>query len=75
VCLKVAGELADEGIEAEVLDLRTLAPLDTGAILESVARTRRAVVAHAASAFCGPAAEIAALITEQLFGDLVRPVV
>lgn len=72
--LAAADELASEGVEAEVLDLRSLAPLDRGSILSSVGRTRRAVVAHAAVGVAGPGAEIAAMITEELWGTLDRPV-
>jgi acetoin:2,6-dichlorophenolindophenol oxidoreductase subunit beta len=72
--LAAADELASEGVEAEVLDLRSLAPLDRGSILASVGRTRRAVVAHAAVGVAGPGAEIAAMITEELWGTLDRPV-
>jgi pyruvate/2-oxoglutarate/acetoin dehydrogenase E1 component len=72
--LTVAEQLAPEGIEVEVLDLRTLVPLDTAGILESVGRTKRAVVAHYATAFAGPGAEVAATIAESLFGELRAPV-
>jgi pyruvate/2-oxoglutarate/acetoin dehydrogenase E1 component len=66
--------LAEEGISAEVLDLRTLVPLDVPAILESVSRTRRAVIAHFATEFAGPGAEISAIINTELFGRLAAPV-
>jgi pyruvate/2-oxoglutarate/acetoin dehydrogenase E1 component len=72
--LTVAEQLAPEGIDVEVLDLRTLVPLDTGRILESVGKTKRAVVAHYATAFAGPGAEVAATIAEGLFGELLAPV-
>src|SRR3984957_14701862 len=72
--LTAAGQLADEGVDVEVLDLRTLVPLDTDRILESVGRTRRAGVAHHAPAFGGAGAEIAAPIAEGLFGELRAPV-
>jgi len=73
--LVAAAALAEEGIEAEVVDLRSLVPLDMTTVLASVAKTRRAIVVHAASTFCGPGAEIASLITEELFGQLAGPVV
>jgi pyruvate dehydrogenase E1 component beta subunit/2-oxoisovalerate dehydrogenase E1 component len=73
--LEAAADLAAAGISAEVIDLRSLVPLDLETILASVAKTRRAVVAHSAITFCGPAAEVACLITEELFGDLLAPVV
>jgi pyruvate/2-oxoglutarate/acetoin dehydrogenase E1 component len=74
VALKAADQLATEGVDVEVLDLRTLVPLDTESILTSVAKTRRALVVHGAATFCGPGAEIAAQITEALFSDLAAPV-
>ncbi len=69
-----AETLAGEGIEAEVIDLRTLMPLDLETVFDSVTRTRRAIVVHEATQFLGPGAEIAAQITEQLFGELLGPV-
>jgi pyruvate dehydrogenase E1 component beta subunit len=72
--LDAAKQLAEEGIEVEVLDLRTLVPLDLPAIYESVGRTGRAVVAHTAVEFAGPGAEIAAQINAELFGRLQAPV-
>lgn len=74
VALAAAARLADDGISAEVIDLRTLVPLDIDTVLESVGRTRRAIVTHEATKFCGPGAEIAAQISEHLFGDLLAPV-
>jgi pyruvate/2-oxoglutarate/acetoin dehydrogenase E1 component len=70
----VAAELAELGTSVEVIDLRTLVPLDIDAVLNSVERTRRAVVVHDAHTFAGPGAELASEITEQLFGDLLAPV-
>jgi acetoin:2,6-dichlorophenolindophenol oxidoreductase subunit beta len=72
--LDAAATLADEGISAEVVDLRSLVPLDHHTVLTSVAKTRRAVVTHAAARFGGPGAEISAMIHEELFGQLERPV-
>ncbi len=72
--LQAAGELASEGIEVEVVDLRTLVPLDVDTVLESVRRTGRAVVSHYATEFAGPGAEVAATISAQLFGTLQAPV-
>ncbi len=69
-----ANTLAAEGISAEVIDLRTLMPLDLDAVFESVTKTRRAVVVHEATQFLGPGAELAAQITEQLFSELLGPV-
>jgi pyruvate dehydrogenase E1 component beta subunit len=72
--LSAAETLADEKIDVEVLDLRTLVPLDVPGILESVGRTKRAVVAHYATGFSGPGAEVAAIIGAELFGELLAPV-
>ena len=72
--LEAAETLAEEGISAEVLDLRSLAPLDDEALLASVARTHRAVVVHEAVATSGFGAEIAARLNEELFHDLRAPV-
>jgi pyruvate dehydrogenase E1 component beta subunit len=72
--LAVAESLAPEGTDVEVLDLRSLAPLDLDAVLESVARTGRCVVCHEAVVTGGFGAELAALISEALFGQLLAPV-
>jgi len=72
--LEAAQVLAGEGIEAEVLDLRSLLPLDLDTVLASVRRTRRAVVVHSATTFAGPGAEVAAQISAELFGELAEPV-
>jgi pyruvate/2-oxoglutarate/acetoin dehydrogenase E1 component len=74
VALEAAGELAESGVEAEVIDLRSLVPLDFATVLESVERTRRAVVVHEATQFCGPGAEVSARIHEELFNELLAPV-
>ena len=63
--------LAEEGIYAELIDLRSLVPLDLEAVLKSVRRTGRVVVAHEAWEFGGFGAEVAASITSEAFGDLV----
>jgi len=72
--LAVADQLAPEGISVEVVDLRSLVPLDVDTVLASVEKTGRAVVSHLAVEFCGPGAELAALISERLFGRLRAPV-
>ncbi|MHB1584407.1 MAG: alpha-ketoacid dehydrogenase subunit beta [Acidimicrobiales bacterium] len=72
--LAAAEQLAGEGTSVEVVDLRTLVPLDRSTVLESVGRTRRAVVVHAATRFAGPGAEVAAVIGEELFGELAAPI-
>jgi len=72
--LQAADRLAVEGIEAEVIDLRSLRPLDTPAILRSVAKTHRAVIVDEGWRTCSLAAEVSALIMEQGFYDLDGPV-
>ena len=69
-----AEQLMAEKIEAEIIDLRTLSPMDTEAIITSVKKTGRAVVVHEAPRTCGPGAEIVALITEKAFLSLQAPV-
>jgi pyruvate dehydrogenase E1 component subunit beta len=70
-----ASELvAKEGISAEVIDLRTLVPLDEAAILASVEKTGRAVVVHEAARFCGFGGELAALLAEKAFYSLKAPI-
>ena len=70
----VADKLADEGIEVEVIDPRTLQPLDTATIVESVRKTNRAVVVHEAVRFGGLGAEITAQIQEEAFDYLDAPI-
>ncbi|MEN3026693.1 MAG: alpha-ketoacid dehydrogenase subunit beta [Chlorobiota bacterium] len=74
LALEVAQTLSAEGIEVEVVDLRTLVPLDEGTILESVRRTNRVVVVHEAPLTAGFGAEIVARITEKAFTALDAPV-
>jgi pyruvate dehydrogenase E1 component beta subunit len=69
-CSAVAERLSKEGIGVEVLDLRTVAPFDQATILESVGKTRRAVIVHEAVRSFGVGAEIAACINEHLHGQL-----
>ncbi|HET7760926.1 MAG TPA: alpha-ketoacid dehydrogenase subunit beta [Phycicoccus sp.] len=73
-CLQAAQAAEEEGRSLEVVDLRSLAPLDTDAVLASVRRTGRAVVVHEASTFLGIGAEVAAMVTEQAFYELEAPV-
>jgi len=70
----VAEDLAGQGVGVDVVDLRTLVPLDLDTVLASIERTRRAVVLHDAHTFCGPGAELASQITEHLWGELLAPV-
>jgi 2-oxoisovalerate dehydrogenase E1 component len=72
--IAVAETLAGRGVEVEVLDLRSLVPLDEAAVLESVGRTRRAVILHEAVVTGGFGGELAAGISEALFDRLVAPV-
>ena len=72
--LAAAEELAKEGTDAEVIDLRSLVPLDMETVLTSVSKTRRALVAHRAACFAGPGAEVASQINEALFDELLEPV-
>ena len=73
--LDAAEELSKEGIEVEVIDPRTLKPLDLDTIINSVKKTHRAVVVHEAYKTCGVGAEIAALIMENAFDYLDAPVI
>ena len=72
--LSAADTLAAEGLEAEVIDLRSLQPLDTDTVVESVRKTHRAIVVHEAVRFAGLGGEIAAQIQELAFDDLDAPV-
>lgn len=74
VALQAAATLAVEGIDAEVIDLRSLRPLDTATIIESIGRTHRAVVIDEAWCSGGLSAEVAARIAEQAFFELDAPV-
>ncbi|MFT4026524.1 MAG: pyruvate dehydrogenase complex E1 component subunit beta [Novosphingobium sp.] len=74
MALEAAEQLAGEGIEAEVLDLRTLRPLDTAAILESLAKTNRLIVAEEGFPVCSIASEVIAVCMEQGFDHLDAPV-
>ena len=72
--LKAAEELAKEGVSAEVVDLRTLRPLDRDTIRASIAKTHHAVVVNEGWRFCGYAAELSATIMECCFDELDAPV-
>ena len=73
--LEAADQLAVDGIEAEVIDLRSLRPLDTETILASVAKTHRVVIVDEGWRMCGIAAEVSAQIMEGAFYSLDAPVV
>lgn len=72
--LEAAHRLSDEGVSAEVIDLKTLYPLDWDTLLASAEKTGRVVVTHETWRFLGPGAEIAATLTEKLWGKLKAPV-
>jgi pyruvate dehydrogenase E1 component beta subunit len=72
--LEVAEELDQDGLSVEVVDPRTLRPMDTATIIGSVRKTHRAVVVEAGAGFAGMGSEIASFITEQAFDDLDAPV-
>ena len=74
VALEAAETLAGEGIDAEVIDLRTLRPLDTDTVLESLKKTNRIVVVEEGWPTCSIASEIAAVVMEKGFDDLDAPV-
>ena len=73
--LEAADLLAKEGIEVDVIDLRTLAPLDVQAIADTVKKTNKVIILHEDTRTGGIAGEIAAIINEEAFDDLDGPVV
>nr|WP_297357298.1 pyruvate dehydrogenase complex E1 component subunit beta [uncultured Caldimonas sp.] len=73
-CLQAAASLAEQGISAEVIDLRSLKPLDETTVLASVRKTGRAVIVHEANQLCGVGAEVAAVVAEKAFAALKAPV-
>jgi 2-oxoisovalerate dehydrogenase E1 component beta subunit len=72
--LEAGEELAQQGISAEIVDLRTVYPLDEQTVLASVVKTSRALVLYESSRFLGTGAEVAAMIAERAFTDLDAPV-
>jgi pyruvate dehydrogenase E1 component beta subunit len=72
--LQAAEKLAAEGIDAEVIDPRTLVPLDAQSLIDSVAKTGRVVIAHEAHVRSGPGAEIAAVLAERAIEYLDGPI-
>jgi len=72
---EAADLLAKEGIEVEILDLRTLSPLDRGAIVQTVKKTNKVILLHEDTKTGGLAGEIAAIINEEAFEDLDGPIV
>jgi len=73
-CEKAAEMLAKEGVDAEVIDLRSIRPLDKSAIVKSIQKTNRAIVVEEGYSFAGIAAEIMAVISEEAFDALDAPV-
>jgi 2-oxoisovalerate dehydrogenase E1 component len=74
-CLAAADQVAGEGISVEVIDLRTIAPLDTETVLRSLAKTNRLVIAHEAVTQFGVGAELAATAAREGFWTLDAPVI
>ena len=74
VALEAADQLSVDGISAEVVDLRTLSPLDVGTLAASVATTGRAVVIDESPPRCSVASEVAAVVTEAVFSELQAPI-
>ncbi len=73
-CLKAAEDLAGEGIDVEVVDLRTLLPLDKATILKSVEKTSKALIVHEDTLTGGIGAEVAAIVAEEAFDHLDAPI-
>ena len=74
LAMKAAEQMAAKGISVEVIDPRTLVPLDTKTIISSVRRTGRLVITEPAARTCGAAAEISAIVCEAAFGALKAPI-
>lgn len=74
LCLEAAKELENEGFDAEVIDLRTLNPLDWETISGSVRKTHKLLIAHEAHGRCGFGADLAAQVQERLFDELDGPI-
>ena len=73
-CMQAATTLAQIGVSAEVIDLRSLKPLDEKALINSARKTGRVLIVHEASRMCGVGAEVAAIVAEQAFDTLKAPV-
>ncbi len=73
-CVEAAEKATADGFDPEIIDLRTLLPLDTETVLESVRKTGRVVIAHEAPKTCGYGAELAALIAEKALTSLEAPI-
>lgn len=73
--MDAASQLAERGVSVEVIDPRTLVPLDTETLVESVKKTNRAIIVHEAHRRAGPGAEIAAILAEEAIGYLDAPII
>jgi pyruvate dehydrogenase E1 component beta subunit len=73
--LEAADRLADDGISAEVINVRSLVPLDTKSILESVVKTNRLYTVEENQRLCGWGAEVSSIVTEDAFWNLDGPVI
>ena len=74
VAMEAATLLTHEGVDCEILDLRTTSPMDEGSILESVEKTGRLVVIDEASPRCNIATDVSALVAQKAFGSLRAPI-
>ena len=72
--LKGVEQAAGDGISCEVIDLRSLVPLDKECVLASVRKTGRLVIVHEANRFCGYGAELGAMVAEEAFDELAAPI-
>jgi 2-oxoisovalerate dehydrogenase E1 component beta subunit len=75
LCVEAAERLSGDGIEVEVIDLRSIYPLDTDTVLESVAKTNKAIVVYEDTKFLGVGAEVSAQIAERALFELDGPIV
>src|SRR5207253_4227356 len=74
ICAEAAALLGGEGVSVEVIDLRTISPLDRDTVLASVAKTGRLLIVHEDNISFGVGAEVAALVAEEAFYDLDCPI-
>jgi 2-oxoisovalerate dehydrogenase E1 component beta subunit len=72
--VEAAEKVATEGIDAEVIDLRSIRPMDRAAILDSVRKTRRVLIVHEDQKFGGVGAEVSAIIAEEALFELDAPI-
>jgi 2-oxoisovalerate dehydrogenase E1 component beta subunit len=74
-CMEAAERLAGEGIEAEVIDLRSIYPLDMDTVLESIGKTSKVMIVYEDNKFLGVGAEVAAQVAERAMFELDGPIV